>query len=73
MAYNCHDNNKRNTVNKENLIDKNVLLTYKKVCFHINKISSHIQKEFAYKYKKPTANSHDKFSQLIPAANSCGK
>ena len=49
------------------------------ICFHINKICSHIQKKkkkkkgFAYVYKKPTANSHDKFSREMATSNSCSK
>ena len=30
MVHNCHGKNKRNTVNKENLTNQTVLLTYKK-------------------------------------------
>ena len=64
---------KRNIVNKKISQIKKFCSHIKKVCFHINKICSHIQKRYAYKYKKPTANSRSKSLRQILAANSHGK
>ena len=65
---------KRNTVNKENLTNKKVLLTYNKGLLPYKQdLISYTKKEFAYKYKKPTANNHSKFLRQILTANFCGK
>ena len=65
---------KRNTVSKENLTNKKVLLTYNKGLLPYKQdLISYTKKEFAYKYKKPTANSHGKFLPPILPANSHGK
>ena len=61
---------KRNTIDKENFTNKKVWLT-KTVCFHINKICSHIQKRISLYIKKTNGNS--KFSRQIATSNSCGK
>ena len=73
---------KRNTVNKEILINKKIfLLTFKKgLLFHLKKIClqrkriySHIKKVCLHTENKPAVNSHRKFSRQTATANSCGK
>ena len=58
---------KRNTVNKEILINK------KKFCSHLKKVCSHRKKFWLHTQNKPTANSHDIQLRQIPTANSHGK
>ena len=64
---------KRNTINKENITNKKVLLTYKKgLLSYKQDLLTYTKKQFAYKYKRQivTANNHGKFSRQIPTANS---
>ena len=57
---------KRNTVNKENIKNKNVLLTYKKGLLRYKQdLLTYTRKSFAYKWKKAKENSHGEFSQQI--------
>ena len=58
---------KRNTVNKEILINK------KKFCSHLKKVCSHRKKFWLHTQNKPTANSHDIQLRQILTANSHGK
>ena len=58
---------KRNTANKENLTNKNVLLTYKKG------LVSSKQHLLTYTKKDLVTNTNDKKPRQILTANSCGK
>ena len=67
-----------NTVNKENLTNKNVLSHKKKVCFYVYKISAYKKGKDLVTYtknprKKATPNSHGKFLLKISTTDSRGK
>ena len=58
VVHNCHDNNKTLLIKKISQI--------KKFCFHITRFAHIHNKASASTYKKPTVNSHGKFSLQIP-------
>ena len=65
MAHNCHCNNKKNTVDKENLTNKNVSLTCKKGLLPYKQDLLTYTKKYSLTYTKnprqiATANSHGK-------------
>ena len=65
---------KRNTVNRENLTNQNIFLTYKKGLLPYKQdLLTYTKKDSLIYTKKPTANSCRKFPRQIPAANSHGK
>ena len=69
---------KRNTVNKENITNKQVLLSYKKgLLSYKQDLFTYTKKDLLTNTKSPrqipAANSHGKFPRQILAANSHGK
>ena len=76
VGQNYHGNNKRNTVNSENITNKKVLLTYEKSLLSYKKdLFPYTKKDLLTNTndKIPTANSHGKFLRQILMANLCGK
>ena len=65
MTHGCYDNNKKNTVKKENFTNKKDLLTYKKGLLP--------NKQDLLTYTKKDSLTNAKNSQQIATANSCGK
>ena len=61
---------KRNTVNKENLTNKKVLLTYKQDLLTYTEKDLLTNTNGKYPRQTPTANSCGKFLRQIPTANS---